>query len=94
MICCLLALAAALPGISLLRAVRGGVSPCYRSANAGVWHRDTRVAIGAAGVALVLVGTVWFGHAMIHGSALRSSGVFAFEDAGVLTPICSAASGL
>jgi len=90
MICCLLALAAVLPGISVLRAALGSGSSCHRPATTGVRHRDAHVAIGSAGVAMVVVGTMWFGHAMIHRSAMMVSGVSAFEEASALTPICRA----
>jgi len=39
---------------------------------------------------MVVVGTMWFGHAMIHRSAMMVSGVSAFEEASALTPICRA----
>jgi hypothetical protein len=47
-------------------------------------------AMGSARVALVVVGTVWFGHAMIHGSAMAVAGASTLEAGGAFAPICSA----
>lgn len=68
MICCLLALLAALPGIPLLRWMRGNRMPASRCASVCVVERrrDVGTAVAVAGVITAVTGTALSIHKLGH----------------------------
>lgn len=81
MICCLLALFAALPGAALIRRMRAGRTPhghCSLMCTAGL-RCDIAVAMATAGIIIALTATALSIHTLNHTASLRAWG-----------PICSA----
>jgi hypothetical protein len=81
MICCLLALLAALPGVSLitrLQAGRGERGNCVSICTVGL-RRDIALAMAAAGIIIALTATALPIHTLNHTASPRAWG-----------PICSA----
>jgi hypothetical protein len=81
MICCLLALLAALPGVPLIRrlqAERGARGNCVSICTAGL-RRDVAFAVATAGIIIAVTATTLSIHRLNHTPSLRAWG-----------PICSA----
>jgi hypothetical protein len=81
MICCLLALLAALPGVSLIRRLQTGRMTdghCAPTCTVGL-RRDVVIAMATAGIIIAVTATALSIHRLNHSASLRAWG-----------PICSA----